>query len=219
MKRSNSGIELLKGHRHHPAAGAGQGWFPFYLTAFIKSFSGSNINHDTFKSVGPPLPERRRKPQEDRTMKSIIRKDEAAVSPVIATILMVAITVVLAAVLYVMVSGLITGPGGTPQAMGVGVQPSSDGSNWIVTVLSTPTGKLYSSTTLAIFHGDGSANLTATAFASLGAANGCSLSKVTTTATAIQVGDRVLCKTSWYVSGSQYQISDGTTLLATGKLQ
>ncbi len=36
-------------------------------------------------------------------MKSIIRKDEAAVSPVIATILMVAITVVLAAVLYVMV--------------------------------------------------------------------------------------------------------------------
>src|SRR5204862_3892519 len=45
-------------------------------------------------------------------MKSIIRNDEAAVSPVIATILMVAITVVLAAVLYVMVSGLITPVGG-----------------------------------------------------------------------------------------------------------
>ncbi len=45
-------------------------------------------------------------------MKAIIRKDEQAVSPVIATILMVAITVVLAAVLYVMVSGLI-GPTGT----------------------------------------------------------------------------------------------------------
>jgi archaeal type IV pilus assembly protein PilA len=41
-------------------------------------------------------------------MKSVIRNDEAAVSPVIATILMVAITVVLAAVLYVMVSGLLT---------------------------------------------------------------------------------------------------------------
>src|SRR3989441_8098496 len=50
---------------------------------------------------------------EDKTMKSIIRKDEAAVSPVIATILMVAITVVLAAVLYVMVSGLLVGPGAT----------------------------------------------------------------------------------------------------------
>ncbi len=42
-------------------------------------------------------------------MKAIIRKDDQAVSPVIATILMVAITVVLAAVLYVMVSGLIGG--------------------------------------------------------------------------------------------------------------
>lgn len=43
----------------------------------------------------------------------IIRKDEKAVSPVIATILMVAITVVLAAVLYVMVTGLLSGPGPT----------------------------------------------------------------------------------------------------------
>lgn len=38
-----------------------------------------------------------------------VRKDREGVSPVIATILMVAITVVLAAVLYVMVSGLIGG--------------------------------------------------------------------------------------------------------------
>jgi flagellin-like protein len=44
-----------------------------------------------------------------------IRRNEKAVSPVIATILMVAITVVLAAVLYVMVSGLIgTGSVGSP---------------------------------------------------------------------------------------------------------
>src|SRR5437867_12462500 len=47
-----------------------------------------------------------------QNMHSIIRKDERAVSPVIATILMVAFTVVLAAVLYVMVSGLITPVGG-----------------------------------------------------------------------------------------------------------
>ena len=41
------------------------------------------------------------------------RQDEA-VSPVIATILMVAITVVLAAVLYVLVIGLVDGPPDTP---------------------------------------------------------------------------------------------------------
>jgi flagellin-like protein len=43
----------------------------------------------------------------------VLKRDEEGVSPVIATILMVAITVVLAAVLYVMVSGLIGGGGTT----------------------------------------------------------------------------------------------------------
>jgi len=46
-----------------------------------------------------------------------IRKDASAVSPVIATILMVAITVVLAAVLYVMVLGF----GGTSNTPSVGI--------------------------------------------------------------------------------------------------
>jgi len=45
-----------------------------------------------------------------------IRKDSEAVSPVIATILMVAITVVLAAVLYVMVLGFGGSSGQTPTA-------------------------------------------------------------------------------------------------------
>lgn len=56
-----------------------------------------------------------------------IRRDTEAVSPVIATILMVAITVVLAAVLYVMVSGLVTGPGGTPQTIVTQVSKTGDG--------------------------------------------------------------------------------------------
>ncbi len=46
--------------------------------------------------------------------RSFIREDEKAVSPVIATILMVAITVVLAAVLYIMVIGLTPTPGDVP---------------------------------------------------------------------------------------------------------
>jgi archaeal type IV pilus assembly protein PilA len=49
-------------------------------------------------------------------MKKVWKKNEVAVSPVIATILMVAITVVLAAVLYVMVMGMtdptVKGPTG-----------------------------------------------------------------------------------------------------------
>ena len=75
----------------------------------LKSFSSLDIERDTFKADATPLSSGwRTPPRKDKTMKSVIRKDETAVSPVIATILMVAITVVLAAVLYVMVSGLIT---------------------------------------------------------------------------------------------------------------
>jgi flagellin-like protein len=42
------------------------------------------------------------------------RKGKRGVSPIIATILLVAITVVLAAVLYILISGLTKGPGNTP---------------------------------------------------------------------------------------------------------
>ena len=54
-----------------------------------------------------------------------MRKDKSAVSPVIATILMVAITVVLAAVLYVMVMGFGSNGGATPTASLQTTQTSS----------------------------------------------------------------------------------------------
>ncbi len=51
------------------------------------------------------------------------------VSPIIATILLVAITVVLAAVLYVLISGLTKGPGSTPigSAFGFGTAQQTSG--------------------------------------------------------------------------------------------
>ena len=64
-----------------------------------------------------------------------IKKETEAVSPVIATILMVAITVVLAAVLYVMVLG-IGGGGNAAPVVGLSKSISSDGSVWIVSVVS-----------------------------------------------------------------------------------
>src|SRR6059036_2497680 len=116
----------------------------------IYSFSTSNINHDTFKTGSAPVQNVRQVPQEDRTMKSIIRKDETAVSPVIATILMVAITVVLAAVLYVMVSGLLTPTGQGPRVMGVNIGRSGDGTNWTLLITTTPSGLTTSAVKLTI---------------------------------------------------------------------
>jgi archaeal type IV pilus assembly protein PilA len=59
------------------------------------------------------------------------KKSKRGVSPIIATILLVAITVVLAAVLYVLISGLAKGPGNTPLgsawALGTPTESSSPG--------------------------------------------------------------------------------------------
>ena len=56
------------------------------------------------------------------------------VSPIIATILLVAITVVLAAVLYILISGLTKGPGNTPLgtalALGAPRESSNAVTNW-----------------------------------------------------------------------------------------
>ena len=69
-------------------------------------------------------------------MHPLIRKDETAVSPVIATILMVAITVVLAAVLYVMVSGLITPVGGNKPLVTFSPVSKVNGVTWTFSVAS-----------------------------------------------------------------------------------
>src|SRR6267143_3730409 len=109
--------------------------------------------------------------QEGLNMKTIIRKDEGAVSPVIATILMVAITVVLAAVLYVMVSGLLSPTGSGPRAIGVAPSRSGDGTNWTLTFTSVPSGLTTAGTKLTIISGGGATALTSTAFSALTAGN------------------------------------------------
>jgi flagellin-like protein len=68
------------------------------------------------------------------TKKMAKRLKDSGVSPVIATILMVAITVVLAAVLYVMVSGFTHSPG-TANSAGLN-EAQSSAYNWTVSVSS-----------------------------------------------------------------------------------
>ena len=72
-------------------------------------------------------------------MKKIIRKDDEAVSPVIAVILMVAITVVLAGVLYVWVSSFGTG-GGTSLSISANVVDRT--SYWKIDIVAVSGGSL-----------------------------------------------------------------------------
>ncbi len=159
-------------------------------------------------------------------MKAIIRKDEQAVSPVIATILMVAITVVLAAVLYVMVSGLISGPGNTPKSIGVAVTKSGDGTNWILTFTSVPTGLSNTTTMLTVTLSSGGATgLTGLALSSSTLSGTTSLTSgvhaqyipATTTGT-VSAGDRVLLAVSSYPAGDGYSLTSSGSILASGTL-
>lgn len=74
------------------------------------------------------------------------RKARRGVSPIIATILLVAITVVLAAVLYILISGLTKGPGNTPLGTALAMAPATEqskGTNfWYNFSVSTASGGL-----------------------------------------------------------------------------
>ncbi|MFQ5908334.1 MAG: archaellin/type IV pilin N-terminal domain-containing protein [Thermoplasmata archaeon] len=147
-----------------------------------------------------------------------IRRDRKAVSPVIATILMVAITVVLAAVLYVMVSGLVSGPGSTPTAIGVTVSQTADGSNWQLVFADVPAGKTPAQISLVVFAADGSVLLTKTALNALSGGNETYV-QIDGSATSISAGDKVLLATATYPAGATYQLVDDNGVLASGTLQ
>ncbi len=91
-------------------------------------------------------------------MKKYVRKEEEGVSPVIATILMVAITVVLAATLYLMVGNMGTG-GNTPVAGSLSyVNTVSDPGNGNATfqlVLNTPNEAKMGDVTISVLDSSG----------------------------------------------------------------
>ena len=146
----------------------------------------------------------------------VIRKDRKAVSPVIATILMVAITVVLAAVLYVMVSGLSIGPGAAPDAIGVSVGQSPAGLDWVLTLVNVPAAMANSTVSLAISDPSGMTLLAATTLDDLSGVD--ETYSPITTGTALAGGDRILLSVSVYPAGSIYQLWDAGGILAAGTL-
>jgi flagellin-like protein len=100
-------------------------------------------------------------------MKRIWKKNDG-VSPVIATILMVAITVVLAAVLYVMVSGYMQGGGGQPVSGSLsyrtGDSTPSTGKAVFEIALSNPANPVLTDVTVKVFDSTGTqwSNITPT---------------------------------------------------------
>lgn len=141
---------------------------------------------------------------------SIRKKDETAVSPVIATILMVAITVVLAAVLYVMVLGI----GGTNTVLPVvGMSKDSNSTNWTLSVISIQGGSgsvamadVYVTTKTAAL----AIGLTSTVLTGIDAGtyvSGVTFVKSDAT-TNLKVGDYFVLNRTTYASGSTLTMTD-----------
>ncbi len=154
-------------------------------------------------------------------MKAIIREDDQAVSPVIATILMVAITVVLAAVLYVMVSGLITTPTTPSSGWGINLGKSGDGSNWTVSFTTVPSGATQSSVFVTVNSAGGTPLASNIALSAIAAGTGHKLSNMyfnPLSGTAVSAGDTLLLLVSAYPSGSTIQIVSGTSVVYTHTL-
>lgn len=67
------------------------------------------------------------------------RKNEEGVSPVVATILLIAITIILAAVLFVMASGMFGSPNSSPPIIGLNFSSGATDYVWTVTTISQAT--------------------------------------------------------------------------------
>ncbi len=142
-------------------------------------------------------------------MRAPLHVDEAGVSPVIGTILLVAITVILAGILYVMVAGTLRPTDNAPRLIGIALDKSGDGKNWTLTVVSTPLGLSPSNVVLSIFAPNATRSLSR-AFSVLSyAADGAAF---TGTGSSIVVGDRVLVDAIRYPDFYQVQISDASTI-------
>jgi flagellin-like protein len=98
------------------------------------------------------------------------RKNDKAVSPVIATILMVAITVVLAGVLVVYLQTLPQGGGGAENPVGLSVAKNSAG-NWLISV-SSGGGQNLGDVTLSVTNAQTGASVLSTKLNAIPAAAG-----------------------------------------------
>jgi len=153
-------------------------------------------------------------------MDRILREDATGVSPVIATILLVAITVVLAAVLYVMVSGLFNPHNTTAKFLGVEIGQTGSGANWVLTFTSVPSGVTQNDTTLTLLAANGStALLPKTLFQLETVTTGVQYIPATYGPATLGVGDRVLVSVASYPLGTQFQFVSGGTILSSGTLQ
>lgn len=138
----------------------------------------------------------------------------------IATILLVAITVVLAAVLYVMVSGLFNPHNTTAKFLGAAVSKSGDGLDWVLTFTSVPLGVTQNETAFLLLAANGTTAFQATTLFQLEKpVGGVEYIPVSYGPQGLSVGDRVLISVAGHPSGTLFEFVASGTVISTGTLQ
>ncbi len=136
-------------------------------------------------------------------MQSILRGDRRGVSPVVAEILLVAIAVALTAVLYIMATGLLSGPTGTSPLLAFSPVDPFSGGDYNVTFS-------IASTTSAVPPGNYRFNLQVNG--AVGVAKPLGASGVGVNITVGGVAYRVV----WVDTGNDGTVNDGDRFLVTG---
>lgn len=137
---------------------------------------------------------------------------------VVVVVILVMIPIVISAVLYFMVSGLIQSPGPGPTAMGINL--SRTGTNWTATIVATPSGKLPSSTLLTVQNAQGVTVLPLTAFSSLNWPTDRGVYEDANPGDAeIRAGDRFVMDVGTYPAGDTFQVIEGQNVLVSMRLQ
>jgi len=141
---------------------------------------------------------------------------------VVVIIILVIVPIVIAAALYVMVSGLIGGPGGPGiQTMGISVQTA--GTNWSLQVVSVSGGPLPATTFLTILDDQGGTLLARRAWSGLTLGTWFTFQVVyedsDPSVPEIVAGDGLVADRTAYPAGSVAQISSDQGVLWAGNLR
>ena len=139
----------------------------------------------------------------------------------IATVIMVAVTVLLAAVLYVLVANLVQRPGPGPQLMRLTI--NEDGGNWSVTIVSVPSGKLPNATFVVIRDANSNIVLPRTPFSDLTETNwslyGIAYEDAFPSVDEVVAADRLHINRATYPPLSALEVSDDKRILVVQTLR
>lgn len=150
-----------------------------------------------------------------------MRRNGEGVSPVIGTILMVAITVVLAAVLYTMVSGWDYQKKWTDPIV---LSVKKTGDNWSMQVTTTPSGLALNQVTLTIQDANGATMypMSSVPLSELTKDNWDTYKayyqKTKPSEDAVNAGATILLDVTTYSAGCHYDLIGGSSILASGTL-